>query len=126
MIGYADLRECRDKHLHVKECPLELTSPKPLAVMSNRALSCEMVVACVSHFPVMGCRCGSIETLWHTSDRSLPVRSQISLCLEIGKPPFGHDKAWSTENGLLQQQLAGRFCGCHPYCSAMASRNAPL
>ena len=32
----------------------------------------------------------------------------------------------ATENGLLHEQLVGRFCGCQPYRTAMAFLNAPL
>ena len=43
--------------------------------------------------PESGCRCGSIETLWQTSERSEAVMSLTSLCLIEGKPPVGQDKA---------------------------------
>ena len=50
--------------------------------------------------PVMGCRGGSVDTLWHTSDKRAAVKSLISLCLIDGYPPLGHDSACSTVNSL--------------------------
>ena len=60
-----------------------------------------------------------MHTLLQTSDKRFAVRSLISLCLMEGNPPFGQDKACSTEKLVPQSQLVGaRFgmvsYGCHP------------
>ena len=54
------------------------------------------------------------------------MRSLISLCLRIGKPPLGHDRACSTEKVVPHSQLDGILLGGHPYLSAIASRKSPL
>ena len=52
--------------------------------------------------------------------------SRISLCLIEGKPPFGQERACSTENCVPRSQLTGVRYGCHPYLRHNASRKAPL
>ena len=46
-------------------------------------------------------------TLWHTSVSKLAVRSLISLCRRIGKPPLGQVKAWSIVNLVPHSQFEG-------------------
>ena len=38
-----------------------------------------------------------MHTLWQTSDIRFAIRSLTSLCRTVGKPPFGHSSACSTE-----------------------------
>ena len=62
----------------------------------------------VKYSPERGCKGGSVATFGHTSESKKAVRSQISLCLSIGKPPFyklEHDRSnkschsyWSGEH----------------------------
>ena len=52
---------------------------KPLVRMSSRAPSSTLADAPVRVSPLIGCKCGSVETLWQTSDGRLAVRSRISL-----------------------------------------------
>ena len=47
-----------------------------------------------------------MHTLLQTSDKRFAVRSLISLCLMEGNPPFGQDKACSTEKLVPQSQPA--------------------
>ena len=61
--------------------------------------------------PVMGCKCGYVDTLWHTSDKRAAVKSLISLCLIDGYPPLRHDSTCSTEKWVLQAQFIGAFAG---------------
>ena len=67
-----------------------------------------------------------MHTSSHTSVRRLAVRSRISLCLMLGKPPLAHESACSTVKLLPQSHLDGRFEGDHPYRRAMASWKAAL
>ena len=67
-----------------------------------------------------------MHTSLQTSERRLAVRSQISLCLIEGNPPFWQERACSTENCVPQSQLTGVRSGCHPYLRHNASRKAPL
>ena len=73
-----------------------------------------------------GCRVGSVQTSLHTSVRRVAVRSRISLCRMVGKPPLGHDKACSTENFEPQWHLVGKTFGVQPYLKAIASWKALL
>ena len=82
---------------------------KPCAATSKRALSCVFAERWDNTSPDSGCRLGSTDTQWHTSDNRDAVMSLTSLCLIDGKPPVGHDKAWSTENWWPQLQLDGVF-----------------
>ena len=91
------------------------------AAISSLAPSCVLADAPERGSPVMGCRCGSMQTSLHTSDRRLAVRSLISLCLIDGKPPFGQVKACSTEKWEPQSQLRGTRDGYHPYHKHRAS-----
>ena len=54
------------------------------------------------------------------------MRSLISLCLRIGKPPRGQDRACSTEKDVPHSQLDGVLLGGQPYLRAIASRKSPL
>ena len=74
----------------------------------------------------MGCRCGSIETSWHTSVSREAVMSLTSLCLIDGYPPVGHDRACAMLNAWPQLQCDGEFLIAQPYRRERASRNAVL
>ena len=78
-LGLPIRRSVRIKHPDVKKCSLETAPPETIARMSSRAPSSTLADAPVSVSPLIGCKCGSIETLWQTSDRRLAVRSHISL-----------------------------------------------
>ena len=67
-----------------------------------------------------------MHTLLQTSDKRFAVRSLISLCLMEGNPPFGQDKACSTEKLVPQSQLVGARSGSQPYRRHRASRKALL
>ena len=54
------------------------------------------------------------------------MRSLISVCLIDGNPPFGQDKACSTENWVPQSQLKGVHDDSHLYRKHRASRKALL
>ena len=99
---------------------------KPLAATSNRAPSVTIAVAPLRASPVRGCRCGSMHTLWQTSDISLAVKSLTSLWRRVGNPPLGHERACCTEKGAPQAQWVGMLSGVQPYLSAIASRKALL
>ena len=60
-----------------------------LARMSRRALSVVMAERWGRDSPLSGCSRSSVEALWHTLVRSEAVKSRSSLCLIVGKPPFG-------------------------------------
>ena len=74
----------------------------------------------------MGCKVGSICTSLHTSVSKEAVKSRISLCLMVGKPPLGQGKAYSIENLMPQGQLLGSQIGSQLYRSAITSRKAVL
>ncbi len=76
----------------------------PLAAMSSRAPSWLIEEAPESISPVRGCRGGSTLTSWQTLVSRLAVRSQISLCLSMGNPPFGQVKTWSMVKDFPQAQ----------------------
>ena len=76
--------------------------------------------------PVIGCKCGSMQTSLHTSDKRLAVKSLISLCLIDGKPPLGQDKTCSTENWVPHSHSMGMREGSQPYLKHRASRKALL
>ena len=69
----------------------------PFAAMSSLALVSVLAVLCNITSPLMGCRCGSMVTLWQTSDKRDVVKSRTSLCLIVGYPPTGQKRACSTE-----------------------------
>ena len=52
--------------------------------------------------------------------------SRISLCLMMGNPRLGHERACSTVKEDPHSQWRGMLEGVHPYLSARASLNAPL
>ena len=52
--------------------------------------------------------------------------SLTSLCLAIGRPPFGHERACLTDMLTLQAQWVDRLAGVHPYLRASASLKVPL
>ena len=62
---------------------------------------------------MIGCKCGSMQTSLHTSDKRLAVRSLISLCLIDGKPPLGQDKTCSTENWAPHSHSMGIKAASH-------------
>ncbi len=95
---------------------------KPFAAISRRAPSVVMAEAAPEDgSPVMGCKSGLIETLWHTYDISWADTSRISLCRIEGNPPFVHDRTCSTVNSFPQAHVDGMFADCHPYLNATAS-----
>ena len=67
-----------------------------------------------------------MQTLEHTSEIRDAVKSLTSLWRKEGKPPFAHDRACSTENGLPQAHSTGTFDGIQPYLKVTASRKAAL
>ena len=85
---------------------LALVALKLLVSLISRLVACSprIVVDTHTHTWVagvalsMGCRCGSIETSWHTSVSREAVMSLTSLCLIDGYPPVGHDRACAMLN----------------------------
>ena len=75
--------------------------------MSRRALSVVMAERWDKDYPLSGCSRGSVATLWQTLMRSEAVRSRSSLCLIVGKPPFGQIIAWFAEKAEPQLHLVG-------------------
>ena len=75
---------------------------------------------------VRGCRGGSTQTLWQTSDIRGAMKSRSSLCRIVGKPPVGQFMACSTVKLFEQAQVDDRPEGCHPYRKQIASLKAPL
>ena len=92
---------------------------KPLAATSSLTPSSLIAEAPESASPVIGSRVGSMHTSWQTSAIKFAVRSLISLCRMVGKPPFGHDRACSTEKLVPQAHVVGVCKGCQPYLRAM-------
>ena len=109
---------------------------KPLAATSSLAPSSVIAEAPesaspesaspVSASPVIGCKVGSMHTLWYTSYISFAVRSLTSLCCTMGNPPIGLERACSTEKLVPQAHVEGISAGCQSYLRAMASLKAPL
>ena len=99
------------KTLTSKNALSNLLPQKPSAAISNLAPSCLLADAPDSASPVMGCRCGSMATLWQTSAMRLAVKSLVSLCRIDGKPPFAHDNACSTEKLVPQEHVVGMLLG---------------
>ena len=64
---------------------------------------------------------GLIETSLHTSVSKVAVRSRISLCLIMGKPPFAHERACSTDIPFPHSHLYGSLGGVQSYRKAKAS-----
>ena len=98
---------------YIKKCLLKSPTHAPFAEMSSLAPSCELAVALDSWSGVVGCRFGSMDTSLHTSVRRLSVRSRISLCLMLGKPPLAHESACSTVKLLPQSHLDGIVVAYH-------------
>ena len=98
----------------------------PFADTSSLAPSCVLAVAPDSCSGVTGCRLGSMHTSLQASVRRFAVRSRISLCRKVGKPPFLQDRACSTVKVLSQSHFEGRLDGVHPYLRARASWKAAL
>ena len=57
---------------------------------------------------------GSMATSWHTSDRTVAVKSLSLLCLIVGNPPDEQFMACSTLNLWPQTHLDGRPTGNQP------------
>ena len=116
----------RIENPHVK-VRLFVSSPQtPFADTSSLAPSCVLAVAPDSCSGVTGCRLGSMHTSLQASVRRFAVRSRISLCRKVGKPPFLQDRACSTVKVLSQSHFEGRLDGVHPYLRARASWKAAL
>ena len=84
-----------------------LPPQKPFTAMSSRAPSWVLVEFRLKVSFDKGCRSGSVLTSWHTSVSKLAVRSLISLCRRIGKPPLEQVKAWSIVNLVPHSQFEG-------------------
>ena len=91
--GACGLKTLTSKYVRSRRPP-----HNPFAAISKCAPSWVLAEVADKCSPEIGCRCGSVQTSLHTSDSRLAVRSLISLCLIEGNPPFGQDKACSTEN----------------------------
>ena len=116
----------RIENPHVK-VRLFVSSPQtPFADTSSLAPSCVLAVAPDSCSGVTGCRLGSMHTSLQASVRRFAVRSRISLCRKVGKPPLLQDRACSTVRVLSQSHFGGRLDGVHPYLRARASWKAAL
>ena len=76
-------------------------------ILSNLAPSWTFEEAPLSCSPFTLWSSGSTQTSFRTSVSRLAVRSLISLWRIDGKPPFGHERACSTENFMSQVQFAG-------------------
>ena len=97
---------------------------KPSAATSRRAPSAVVVVRSSKFLPDSGCSGGSRLTLCHTSFWRLADRSQRSLCLKVGNPPYGQEREWSIVVGVPHTHEDGKSGGLHPYLRQMASLNA--
>ena len=75
--------------------------------MSKRAPSWVLAVFCWNLSSLRSCRWGSTSTSWHTSDNNSTVISLTSLWHIEGNPPFGQDRAWSTEKLVPHAQWEG-------------------
>ena len=75
-------------------CPL---CQKLLAETSSRASS-DLLELFDSDSPVKGCRWGSMDTSVCTCERRFAKRFLISSWRWWMKPPFVHERAWSTSN----------------------------
>ena len=73
-----------------------------------------------------GCRWGSISVDELTSSISFAVRSRMSLCRWMGRPPLEQLKACCTELAFPQEYIGEMSFGCQPYRRANASLKAPL
>ena len=96
------------------------------AATSSLAPSSLLAVRWIRCSSVIGCRGGSVPTLWQTSLKNSAVMSRSSLWRMEGKPPWGQLKACSTVNCLPQEHWRGRFEGYQPYLRQRASRKALL
>ena len=76
----------------IKKCSFVPSPQKPLATMSKRAPSWMFEEAPEKTSPVRGWRFGSTRTSWQTPVSRRAVWSRISLCLNEGKPPLGHER----------------------------------
>ena len=75
-----------------KNCSFKSANPETTETSSLELLSM-LAELCAIVSPDNGCRCGSTETLWQTSDSKEAVMSLTSLCLIEGNPPVGQDRA---------------------------------
>ena len=94
------------------------------AATSSWAPSSLLAVRKIRCSSLIGCRGGSVSTLWQTSLKSSAVMSRSSLWRIDGKPPWEQLRACSTENCLPQVHRRGKFDGCQPYLRQRASRKS--
>ena len=121
------LKERRDwTRRHQKNALSKGPPQKPSVAMSSRAPSSAIAVAWRRTSPAIGCRVGSTVVLLQTSPNQPATVSLTSLCLAIGKPPLGQERACPTDIPAPQAQCVGRLAGVQPYLRARASRKAPL
>ena len=97
----------------------------PSATCAERSAK-DSVISGLSWGSISGLSWGSTSTSGQTTRRQSAVKSRISLCLWIGKPPILHAIAWLTETAPPHAPRSGRCCRCQSYRSASASLNAPL
>ena len=64
---------------YIKVSPLVAPPHSPFTATSRRAPSWRFAVAPERCSPVIGCKCVSMQTSLHTSDKRLAVRFLISL-----------------------------------------------
>ena len=105
----------RVENTNIKLCYFKPSSPEPIGCNVKTCTIWVLEVAPVRASLVIGCRSDSMQTSPHTSVSRLAVRSLISLCLMDGKPPFGQDRACSTENLAPHPHVDGMCKGCQLY-----------
>ena len=115
----------RVKNPNIKNIFSNLLPQTPFAAMSSLDSSSTFAVAPSGVSLVTGCNLGSIQTTLHTLMKTFAVRSQISFCLIVGKPPLAHERACSTENLLAQLRDAAILYGVQPYRRANVSWKPP-
>ena len=103
-----------------------LPSHALLADMSSLAPSCEFAVVPDIWLGDTGCSSGSMRTSLHTSVSKWAVKSQISLCLIVGKPPLAQESACSTVKLLPHSHFRGCLDGFQPYHGTSASWKADV
>ena len=93
------------KHPHVEVCLLKSHhiggDVKPCPILCIGAL-----VSCCG---ITGCSSGSMQTSLHTSESRLALRSRISFCLIVGKPPFAQEIPCSTVIPFPHITFVGEF-----------------
>ena len=98
----------------------------PLHLMSTRLSSWMFAESPCIVSPLSGCSAGSVSVEVLTSSMREAVRSRMSLCQCIGRPPFMQLSRCCTLPAFPQAQVAGSPFGCQPYLRARASLKAPL